>query len=148
SVEEVTLILRAIPPPAKHRSAAGIAIDASIVAGRDVGRAELLGDGEEAAELDLLVAVDAGARGRAGAVRADEGIDHPLAERGALVEDVVGDAEVLTGAPRVVPILGRAAAPHLVLPLRVPEVQRDPDQIEALLGEQRRRDGGVDAAAH
>ena len=61
------------------------------------------------------------------------------------VEDVVGDAELL-GHPAGVLDVGHRAAARVRRP--APQLERGPDHLMALLDQQRRRHGGVDASRH
>jgi hypothetical protein len=60
----------------------------------------------------------------------------------------MGDAQHLTGATRILAIFGCAATADLALAFGVPQMQRDADEIVALLAKQRSRDGRVDPTAH
>jgi len=86
------------------------------------------------------------------AVRAHERLDHRLSEFVFRVEDVIRDGEAARDRASVVHGLGRATAPEsahgIVRFLPRPHPQRDPDDVVALLDEQCRRHGRVDAAAH
>ena len=68
---------------------------------------------EELVELEVVVAERAGDRRAAGEILVDEGADHILLEALLLVDDVVGNAEVLGDAAGVVDIIERAAAAGL-----------------------------------
>ena len=99
-------------------------------------------------QLDGSVAVDAGNRRAPSEVVVQERLDDMRAKGLPLVEDIVGDSEVLAGPPRIVAVLGRAAPTDLSIALGVPQMQRHADQVVALLVQQRRGDGGVDASTH
>src|SRR5690606_1862303 len=145
--EEVALILVEVAA-AEEARALGAVDDLGVVAGGDVRAAELVGEAREHLELHRAVAVHA-RRGRpAPAVFVEEWLHHLAPEGGALVEDVMRDAEVIAGAPRVLAILGRAAAADLVLALCVPEVERDAHHVVTLFAEERRGDGGVHPSAN
>ena len=116
---------------------------------RDLRCAEAVGDDEELVELHPAVARRARARRLPGEVGVDERRDHGALEELAPVEGVVGKAELVGRAPRVVLVFGRAAAamPAHVLAV-VPEVQGDADDLVPLVDEARGGHGGVDPSAH
>ncbi len=149
--EEVALVLVLVDALAEERAAVVGAAEPRVVPGRDVRRAELVGEDEELSELDAAVACRARARGLAGEVGLDEGRDDGAREELAAVEREVRDAERVGRAPRVVLIFGRAAPTvgFVVGLVRVvPQVQRDADDVVARVDEARGRDAGIDAAAH
>jgi hypothetical protein len=107
-------------------------------------------------ELEVVVAERAGNRRAAGEVLATKGGPHPL-EALLLVDDVVGNAQVLGHAAGVVHIVQRAAAAGLrrvgnaVLagqPRLVPELEGQADDRIAAVGEHRRNRRGVDPSGH
>ena len=100
------------------------------------------------AELDLLVALHARDRRASRQVVVEERVDDLAAERRALVEHVVRHAQEFAGHARVVAVFGRAAAPDLAFAARVPEVQRDADDVVAGLVQQRGGERRVHTAAH
>ena len=78
-----------------------------------------------------------------------EAVDHRLPETGLVVEDVVRDAERLGDPARVVDVLaGAAGALAMGRGAVVVELERDADDVVALLREERRDHGRVDAARH
>ena len=101
------------------------------------------------AELDRAVALDAGDRRLAGQIALGETVDHRFPEAVLVIEDVVRDAERLGDPARIVNVLARAAG-TLAMDRRpmVVELQRDPDDIVALLAEQACHHGGIYAAGH
>ena len=119
------------------------------MAGRHMRGAERAGLGEQVAELELLVAHHARVRRATGGVFAGEIIDDQPLELARLVDDIVRDAERMRHAARVRDGLRPAT---LVLRARDavlrPDLHRHADHVVALLLQQQRRDGGVDAAAH
>jgi hypothetical protein len=105
----------------------------------------------------VVVAERAGDRRAAGEVLVDEGTDHILLEALLLVDDVIGDAEVLGDAAGVVDVIQRTAAAGLrsvrdaVLAGQaglVPELEREADDGVAGLGEHGRNRRGVDPSGH
>jgi hypothetical protein len=71
-----------------------------------------------------------------------------LAKCRALIEYVVGNAEVLACATRVVSILGSTASTDLGLAVGIPEMKGYADQIVSPFTQERRGHRGVDPAAH
>jgi hypothetical protein len=67
----------------------------------------------ELVKLQVVVAERAGNRGAAGEILRDKGPDDGFFETLLLVHDVVGDAEVLGHAARVIDVIQRAAAAGL-----------------------------------
>ena len=104
-------------------------------------------------ELEVVVAERAG-NGRApGEVLAHEGADHVGLEALFLVDDVVGNAEVLGDTARIVDIIERAATRRQRLavfihtdaaPL-VPQLHREADEFVTLLFEDGGGRGRIDA---
>ena len=83
---------------------------AGVVAGGDAVGADLAGGDEELVELEVVVAEGAGDGGAAGEVLADEGLDDFGFEAVLLVDDVVGDVELLGYVAGVVDVVDGAAA--------------------------------------
>jgi hypothetical protein len=73
-------------------------------------------------------------------VLGDERVDDVLAKRLPFIEDVVRDAEVLTGASGVVAVFGSAASTHLLLAVRIPQMERHSNQVVACFMQQRGSD--------
>src|SRR5690554_8004003 len=92
---------------------------------RDMRASQLIGEIVEHLELHLAIAMHAGARRLSAAVVSQKGIDDLTAERCALIEDVMRDAEGVAASARVLSILGGAAAPDLLLTRGIPEVECD-----------------------
>ena len=91
---------------------------------------------QEIAKLDALIAADAGDRGFTAAIGVGEIFDNLFAEPMLVIEHVVGDAEPLGNARRVVDILPGAAGAFA--PDRgavVVKLQCDADDFEPTLGE-------------
>ena len=116
--------------------------------GEHVG-VELLGGGQQLVELDLLVAGHTRDRRLAGNVAVGEGLHDRRLEALLVVEDVVGDAELVGDPARVVDVLAGAAGPAPPDGLAVVvELQGDADDVVALLLEHGSRHGRIDAAGH
>ena len=129
--EEIALIFVVVAAAQQSKRAVGRSLQARVVPGGDVGRIEAPCDLGEIGELHRAVAAHAGNRCPTSLILGDEGVDDLLSKRVALIEDVVGDSEVLAGAACVVPVFGRTAAADLLLAVGVPQMQRDPDQGRA-----------------
>jgi hypothetical protein len=91
-----------IDPAMQARAPIGVERDPCVVTGRDDPGAEVLGQGQELAQLDRSVAGHARARGGAGQVSIDEGRHDLALEELASIERVMGDAEVIGDQARVV----------------------------------------------
>src|SRR5581483_2378482 len=104
---------------------------------------------EQLVELDLLVADHAWDRGLAGHVALGERLHDGRSEALLVVEHIVGDAEPVGDAARIMDVLAGTAraAPSDGLAVIV-ELKGDAYDVVALLLEQRRGHGGVDAAGH
>ena len=119
------------------------------MAGRQQIGAEIVGGGEQIGEFHVLIAGDARNRGFARDIGSGEWLDHLLAKALLVIEHIVGNAEPRGDVARIVNILPRAARAFAVRRFAViVELHRDADDIVAFGGEQRRRDGRVDAARH
>ena len=112
---------------------------------------------QQLVELQVVVAERAGNRRAPGQVLGDKRPHHIALEPLLLVDHVVGNAQVLGHAARVVHIVERAAAARLrrvgnaVLagqPRLVPELQRQPHDCVAPRGEHRRHRRGVHPSGH
>ncbi len=106
---------------------------------------------EQGAELDVLVAGEAGVRRPPRRVLGHEPIHDALGELALHVEHVVADAERGGGGAGVVHVFDGTAA--LVVArgrgvLDRPEAHGDADDVVALLEEQGGGDGGVDPSGH
>ena len=111
---------------------------------------------EELVELEVVVAEGAGDGGAAGEVLGDEGADDLGLEAVLLVDEVVGDAEVLGDAAGVVDVVDGAAAAldglgHAFVAgeaALVPELEGEADEVVTLGAEQGGDGGGVDSSGH
>ena len=102
--------------------------------GRECRSAEIARGGQQIAKLDPLVAADARDRGLAAAIGLGEILDHVRAKAALVIEHVMGDAEPLGDARRVVDVLAGAA--RALAPDRravVVELQGDADDLKAAL---------------
>src|SRR6267378_5383011 len=121
-----------------------------VVARGESLRAELADDVvEQRVELHVLVAGDARIRCLAPGVRVHETIDDMLAEHVGVIERIERNAERGRGAARVLPCLVRSAAARRVdVAARRDEAHPHAYDVLPTVGEYRRRDRGIDAAAH
>ena len=103
------------------------------MAGRQHARAQLAGGRQQVAELDRLVAVDAGHRGLAGHIALGKPVDHGFLEAALVIEDVMRDADGSRHHAGIVDVLAGAAG-ALAVGRRavVVELERDPDDVVAL----------------
>ena len=146
--QEIGLVARMVDRLAHLRAIAdGGAAD--IVARRHGLGAQVAGDVQQVAELDRLIAADAGDRGLALQIGVGELIDHSVLEPALVVQDIVGNADHLGGQTGVVDVLARTAG-ALLLQRRavVVKLQRDADDVIARLVQQGGDDGGVHPARH
>ena len=156
--EEVGLVLGqvggALEDPA---GACGVVLVDGVVAGGDAVRADGAGGEQELVKLEVVVAEGTGDGGAAVEVLVNEGADYVLLETLLLVDDVVGDAEMLGDATGVVDIVQAAAAAgfwsvrNAVLAGEaglVPELEGEADYGFAGLGEHGCDGGGVYSSGH
>lgn len=117
--------------------------------GGDEIRAELIRAVNEPAKLQILIAHDARVRRAAGLVFVGEVLDDVLLKICRFIHEVIRDIEIVADAARIGHGLRAAAfvfgAVHAVLG---PELERDADDIVALLNEQGGRGGGIYPPAH
>ena len=139
--QDIGLVLGPVPAPHQSAPAPGRGDHAGVVARRHRVEAELAGPAQEAVELQVAVAVDAGVRRTPGGVGGHVGLHHPGVEVGREVEDVVGDAQLLGHAPGVVHV-GHRAAPRVAG--AAPQLHGGPDHVVAGLGQK----GGGDRRVH
>jgi hypothetical protein len=138
--QEVALIFVVIAATQQPELAIGCSFQTSIVSRRDVRRVEAASHVRQVRELDRAVAAHARDRRATRLVLDDERVDDVLAKRLPFIEDVVRDAEVLTGASGVVAVFGSAASAHLLLAVRIPQMERHSNQVVSCLMQQRRGD--------
>ena len=119
------------------------------MAGGERVRAEIARHVEQVGELDLLVAGHAGNRRLAVGIGLREGVDHLGAEARLVIQHVMGNADPRRRLAGVENILAGAAGAGAVAGLAlVVELHGDADDVIALLLEQGRDHGGIDAARH
>ena len=149
-VEGIRLVLVLIPRAQEFVSAAEfIESDAGVVTCGEIVRAEVLRVAKQFVELDAAVALDAGIRGPATAVLRHELVDHLFRKVVAKVEHVVRDADLRRRPPRILDRAeGAAAAVLALLGVLLPDLQRDANDVVALLLQERRGHCAIDAAAH
>jgi hypothetical protein len=132
-----------------ERAMCAVRARADVVTGRQHVGVEVARGLQEIGELDRLVAGDTGYRGFAGKIGIGEVVDHRLAEAAFIVEHVMGNAQRLADAARIVDILAGAAGAGLAHRFAmIVELQRDADDLVALGMQQAGHDGGIDAAGH
>ena len=155
--EEVGLVLRLVGGAGEDPAAAGfVVVVAGVVAGGDAVGADLAGGDEELVELEVVVAEGAGDGRASGEVLGDEGPDDLGFEAVLLVDEVVGDVELLGYSAGVVDVVDGAAAAldglgHALVAgeaALVPELEGEADESVALGTEERGDGGGVDSAGH
>jgi len=159
--EEVGLILGAVGGAFENPAiASGVELVDGVVAGGDAGCADGAGGLEKLVELEVVVAERAGDGRAASQVLVDKGLDDVALEAGLLVDNVVGDAEVLGDAAGVIHIIERAAATGLRSLCRVgdsalagqtglvPQLKGEADDGITGLGEHSRDRRGVDSSGH
>ena len=120
-----------------------------VVAGGQRLGPKLAGEPQEIAELHRLIAAHAGDRRLAAEVAADEVLDHRFAEPRFVIEDVVGDVEPRRHRAGIVDVgagATRAGPPHRAAV--IVELQRDAEDVVALVLEERRHHRGIHAARH
>jgi hypothetical protein len=126
------------------------------MAGRDAVCADLAGGGEELVELEVVVAEGAGDGGASGEVLGYEGLDYIGLEAGLLIDDVVGNVELLGYVAGVVDIVDGAAAAldgfwHSLVSgeaALVPELKGEADELVALSAQEGSDGRGVDSSGH
>ena len=108
--EHVGLVLVGVNAATEGEPAGAVGFDAGVVAGGDVAGVEHPGALGQKAELDLVVAGNAGMGGAPAFVLALEVVDDEGAELALDVEDVVGDAEDAADGAGVFDVVDGAAA--------------------------------------
>ena len=119
------------------------------MSGRNKIRTKLVRAVNQPAKFQILVAHHARIRRAAGLVFVGEILDDVLLEFRRLVNEVIRDVELVADGAGVGDGLRAAAfvlgAVHAILR---PELERDADDLVALLEQKRRRGGGVNSPAH
>ena len=116
--------------------------------GQAIG-AEVARQAQEVAELDGLVAGDAGDRGLAAQISIGEFLHHLVAEPVLVVQHVMGDADFGGDVAGIVDIAPGAAC--ILAANRgavIVKLEGEPDHLIALVRQQRRRDRGIHPARH
>ena len=112
-------------------------------------RAKLIRTVNEPSKFQILVAHHARIRRAAGFIFVGEVLDDVFLEFRRLVNEVIRDVKLVADGARVGDGLRAAAlvlgAVHAILR---PELERDADDLVALLQQQRRRGGGIYSPAH
>jgi hypothetical protein len=155
--EEVGLVLGLVGGAGENPTVAdGVEVIAGVMAGGDAVCPDLAGGCEELIELEVVVAEGAGDGGASGEVFRDEGLDDFGFEAVLLVDEVVGDVELLGYAAGVVDVVDGAAASldglgHAFVAgeaALVPELEGEADEVMALGAQECRDGGGVYASGH
>jgi len=119
------------------------------MAGGNVLRPQLVRAVNQPAELEILIAHHTRVRRAPGLVFVRKVIDDVLLKFRRLVNEVIGDIQLMADCTRIGDGLRAAAlvlgAVHAILR---PELERDADDLIALFEQQRRRGGGVHPPAH
>ena len=111
SEEEVGLVLGSIGGALEDPAAAlRVVLVAGVVAGGDAVGADLARGDEQLIELQMVVAERAGDGRASGEILVDEGADDVALEALLLVDDVVGDVEVLGDAAGVVDVVDASSS--------------------------------------
>ncbi len=148
-IEEIALVAAGIGRAEQTPAAIGEFAADDIMAGRQRIGAELAGEPEQVLELHRAVALDAGDRRLAGEIALGEALDHGVAEAVLVIEHVMGNADLLGDAARIMDVLPGAAGPGAVDGrAMVVELQRHADDVVALALQQGRHNRGIDASRH
>ena len=148
--QHVRLVLAAVDA-LQQPLARSVVLDAGVVAGGDVVGVQEHRPSQQEVELDLVVAGEARMWRAAPVVLPAEVVDHVGLELALEVHHVVGNADRLADASRVVDVLDGAAPLALsrhVLALHGPKTHRHADDVVALPRQQQSGYGGVDSPAH
>ena len=146
-------------PPQRPADGVGVAIaipvpggnDAGVVAGSDILRLHGAGALRQKAELDLVVAGDAGMGGAPGFVLAPEIVNDESAELPLHIEDIMRHAQNAADGAGILNIVQRAAAPiggGQVGLVNIVKFHRNADDRAALPMQQQGSDRRIHAAAH
>ena len=155
--EEVGLVLGLVGWAGEDPASARLVkVIAGVVARCDAVRADLAGGDEELIELEVVVAEGAGDGGSSGEVLGDEGLDDLGFEAVLLVDDVVGDVELLGYVAGVVDVVDGAAAAldcfgHAFVTgeaALVPELEGEADDLVTLRAQECGDCGGIDSSGH
>ena len=152
--EEIALILAMVDGAFEFGVAVFIYISFDVVACCHAIRAEVVGDLQQVTEFDALVTAHAGDGGFSAQVAVGEIINDGFAEVALVVQDVVGEAQLVRDLFGVVDVLSRAAglalddAAREVGLAHIVKLQGDADDIVAFLMQERGHDGRIHAAGH
>src|SRR6478609_6056393 len=147
--QEIALVALLFAGAVERAAATWQGPGSDVMAGRQDLGAEFARGRKQIAELDRLVAFDAGHRRFAGNIALGEAIDHHLLEATLVIQYVVGNADALRHRTRVVDVLaGATGAFAMGRGTVVVELQRHAHDVVALGLEQRRRPRGVYPARH
>ena len=127
-----------------------VALDARIVAGRDILAPHDVRTLKKLVELQIAVAVDAGVRRDPVFVGVHKAVDDAGAELILEVEDIKREAQPVCDAAGILGIVERAAGMALgdARVLVVVELHHAANAVIARVRQQLRRDGGIHAAGH
>jgi hypothetical protein len=147
-LSEVRLVLLRVASLAQPPASA-VVLDAGIVTGRHVRRAQRTRLLQQRAELQFLVAEHARAGRAPRAILGHKRVNHQLVKPLLLVHDVVWDAELLRHCTGVRHRLRPATLVRRDAHARLrPEFHRDPDDLMTLVQQAPHGDAGIHAAAH
>src|SRR5215472_4527026 len=147
--QEIALIALGLAGAVERAAPVGQPARRHIVAGCQYCSAEFARSHQEIAKFDRLVALDARHRGLTGHIALGEPVDDRLFEALLVVEHVMGNADPSGHRPGIVNVAAGAAGTFAMgRCAMVVELERDADDVIALLGQQRRRYRGIDAARH
>ena len=145
--EEVALVFVGVAAFEEGGGAVGEVASPAIVTGGDTVETVTQGPLEEDAEFHFPVAEHIGVGGNAAAVTVDEVVDDGLPVFADEVDDLEGDAELITdGAPVLDILLGGAAAEDIGL--IHPDLDVGGGDIISLFFQEEGGDGAVDSAGH
>ncbi len=148
-IEEIALVAAWIGAAQQLRPALLIHHALHVMAGGEAVGAEVARGVEQVAELDPLVAADAGDRRFAAHIRIREVVDHRLAEAAFVIQHVMRDAQTLGHLAGIMDILpGAAGALARDGGAVVVKLQRDADDLITLAGQQAGHHRGIHAARH
>ena len=144
--QEVALVAIRIRRTEQRARSAGQTARRNVMTCRKCGGAKLARGGQQIAELDRAVALDAGHRRFTRCITVREILDHGLAEAAFIVQHVVRNAEAFSDIAGVMNVLPGAAGPlAMSRGAMIVKLQGDPDDVVALGLQQRGRHRRIDA---
>src|SRR5579863_468740 len=149
--EKIGLIFSLIGRSTQPKDSVGAGCDPRVMAGRDEVRLKGARALPQAIELDLAIAHHARIRRAAAQVLGSKVVHHTGSEIRSQIDDVKGKIEPLRYPARVLEIVVRTTGPSAARFARRPlgrKPHRHPDDIVALVAEQRRGHGTIDSAGH